>query len=392
VNPFDAIALILTIVALAIGFRSGALPQVGGLLGALAGGAVAIWAVPLVVGLLPDLEPVPTVILVLTGLLFAVGIGEAVGSSFGRSVARGLGTGLLGAADRVFGALVGIAQAVLVIWLVGGLLAAGSAPRLAQLAQTSAVLRVIDTVLPHPTEVAIELGQILDDSGLPDVFVGLEPLPAPPVDRPDDPTVRAIGALAEASTARISAQTCGANVSLGSGFIVSPGYLVTNAHVVAGGRTVRVSLAGQLTDASVVLFDAHLDVALLHAPTLRGQALRFAVADPARGSIGATLGYPGGGALTIGAAAVAGRYDARGRDIYGSTEVTRPILELRAEVDQGGSGGPFVLADGSVGGVVFAESRADQEVGYALSATSVAVRVQPAIGRTSPVDTGPCLR
>ena len=390
-NPFDAGALLLAIVAIAIGFRSGALPQVGGLIGAILGGAVAVWAVPLMVDFLPELEPIATVVIVLTGLLFAVGTGEAIGSAFGRSIGSGLGTGLLGATDRVLGGFVGAAQAVLVIWLVGGLLATGGSITLSRLAQTSAVLRVVDSVLPPPTEVAVELGRVLDDSGLPDVFVGLEPLPAPPVDRPDDPTVRAIGALAEGSTARISAQTCGARVSLGSGFIVSAGYVVTNAHVVAGGRTVRVNLAGQTADANVVLFDPELDVAVLHVPSLVGQPLRFATSDPGRGTIGAALGYPGGGALTVEPAAVAGRYNARGRDIYGRATVTRSILELRARVEQGDSGGPFVLADGTVGGLVFAESRADEDVGYALSATSVSIRIAPAIGRTSPADTGPCL-
>lgn len=391
-NPIDLGAVALAIVAVLIGFRSGALPQVGGLGGALAGGAVALWLLPAAIEILPPLDPLPTALVVLTGLLFAVGMGEALGSAFGRSLGRSLGSGVLGAADRIGGAFVGLAQAVLVIWLVGGLLAVGPAPRIAQAAQTSTVLRALDRVLPAPAEVAVELGQLLDDSGLPDVFVGLEPLPAPPVDRPDDPTTQAIAALAQASTARISAQTCGASVSLGSGFLVSTGYVVTNAHVVAGGRTVRVGLFGQLVDAVPVLFDSELDVAVLHAPGLVGNPLRFATADPGRGAIGAALGYPGGGAFDAVPAAVAGRYDARGRDIYGTSQVTRTVLELRAEIEQGDSGGPFVLADGTVGGVVFAESRADDEVGYALTATSVAVRVAPAIGRTSAVDTGPCLR
>ena len=48
-----------------------------------------------------------------------------------------------------------------------------------------------------------------------------------------------------------------------------------------------------------------------------------------------------------------------GRDIYDQTRVKRDILELRAEVDRGDSGGPLILKDGTVGGVVFAESRTD---------------------------------
>lgn len=391
-NPFDLGALLLAVLAVAIGFRSGALPQLGGLLGAIAGGAVALLALPGVIDLLPELDPLPKAVVVLTGLLFAVGMGEAAGSAIGRAVARGLGSGVLGAADRIGGAFVGIAQAILVVWLVGGLVAGGSALRIAQIAQTSTILRVLDRVLPPPTEVALELGQLLDDSGLPDVFVGLEPIPAPPVDRPDDPTARAIAGLAASSMARISAQTCGATISLGSGFIVAPGYLVTNAHVVAGSSTIRVNLGGRVVDAAAVLFDPSFDLAVLHGSGLQGPPLRFAAADPARGAVGAALGFPGGGAFEVIPAAVAGRYEARGRDIYGESQVTRPVLELRAAVEQGDSGGPFVLADGTVGGVVFAESRADPDVGYALAATSVAVRVAPAIGRTSAVDTGGCLR
>ena len=40
---------------------------------------------------------------------------------------------------------------------------------------------------------------------------------------------------------------------------------------------------------------------------------------------------------------------------------------------------------------MFAESRADPDVGYALSPVAVASRVAPAIGRTGAVDVGPCI-
>ena len=86
-------------------------------------------------------------------------------------------------------------------------------------------------------------------------------------------------------------------------------------------------------------------------------ALRFASAEPPRGAIAAALGYPGGGALTIVPAAVSGRYTATGLDIYGEARVRREILELRAAIERGDSGGPLILENGTVGGVVFAESR-----------------------------------
>ena len=69
----------------------------------------------------------------------------------------------------------------------------------------------------------------------------------------------------------------------------------------------------------------------------------------------------------------------------------RDIIEIRSDIERGNSGGPLVLADGTVGGVVFAEARTDDEVGYALSPTEVAARIRPFIGQTEPVATGDCL-
>ncbi|MDQ6795735.1 MAG: MarP family serine protease [Chloroflexota bacterium] len=390
-NLFDAAAIVLVVLAVILGFRSGALPQIGGLIGALAGGASAILALPLADSVLKTLDPPIRAVAVVVWLLLAIGLGEAVGSTAGRGIATRLGSGILGTVDRVAGAFVGVAQALLIIWLAGGLLAAGPLPRLSSQAQTSVAVRTLSGIFPPPTKIAAGLGRLLDASGLPDVFIGLEPVPAAPVDRPTDPRARAIARAAEASTVKVTAETCGA-ISSGTGFAIARDYVLTNAHVVAGGSSVRVLLGGQLRDASAVLFDPRLDVALLWAPGLGAQPLAMAASDPKRGDTGASLGFPGGGALTVVPVAVAARYDARGLDIYGKDPVNRSILELRANIERGDSGGPFVLADGTVGGVVFAESRTDPAVGYALAPTQVAIKVDPAIGRTSRVETGGCIQ
>ena len=51
----------------------------------------------------------------------------------------------------------------------------------------------------------------------------------------------------------------------------------------------------------------------------------------------------------------------------------------------------LVKPDGTVGGVVFAEARTDDEVGYALTPTSVRGAIAPALGRTGGVSTGECI-
>ena len=391
-NPLDAITLLLVVVALILGWRSGAIPQVAGLIGAIAGGAAAILALPYLADTLTALDPAFRPVAVLLWLVGAVAIGESIGASLGRAGARSLGNGLLGAADRTAGAGLGAVQALLIVWLTGSLLAEGPLPRLAETAGGSTAVRTMATILPPPTEIAVGLGGWLDATGLPDVFVGFEPLPAAPVDRPTDPTARAIAAIAEASTMKVSAATCGFS-SVGTGFVVAPGYVVTNAHVVAGAdaRGVRVSSSGRVLPAIPVLFDPDLDVALLHVTDILPIALTLASEDPGRGTVGATLGYPGGGALTILPAAVTARYAAVGHDIYGQGRIRRQVLELHADIDRGDSGGPLMLRDGTVGGVVFAEARTNPDVGYALAATEVANAIRTGFGKRAAVDTGACL-
>jgi uncharacterized membrane protein required for colicin V production len=394
VNPLDVVALLLIAIGAILGFRSGALPQIGGLIGAIGGAAIVILALPYLADALENLDPAIRPFIVLAGLLIVVAIGESIGSTIGRRLAASLGTGVLSAADRVGGSVVGVAQALLILWLVGGLLALGPIVRLSEAAQTSRAVRALNAVLPPPGDFAVELGRLLDDTGLPAVFVGFEPLPQEAVDLPDDPTARRLAKAALASTVKVAATACG-YTSSGTGFAVSGNYVVTNAHVVAGAnkRAVQVrDSGGRLHDAVTVLFDPSLDVAVLHVPGLDARALKFAVSDPIRGTVGATLGYPGGNAMQILPAAVAGAYPAVGRDIYGEDRVNRRILELHASIERGDSGGPFVLEDGTVGGVVFAEARTDDGVGYALSPTAVAKRITPAIGREGSVDTGECIR
>ena len=122
-----------------------------------------------------------------------------------------------------------------------------------------------------------------------------------------------------------------------------------------------------------------------------GLALPLAGDDPERGAPAAVLGYPNGGPLRVVGAAVAGGYPATGRNIYGTERVKREIVEIRSDIERGNSGGPLMLSDGTVGGVVFAEARTDDEVGYALAPTAVAARINPFIGSAEPVSTGECL-
>lgn len=390
-NPIDLVALALLVVAILAGIRTGAIPQVGGISGAILGLVAVWWAAPWLLEQTHSLEPIPRAMVVLGAVLAAVLVGETVGSTLGRAVAGQLGTGVLSGMDRFAGGFLGAAQAVLIIWLAGGLLVAGPFPELAGQASDSAAVRAADAYLPPPTEVIGEIATALDESGLPDVFVGLEPVPLQPADTPTDPEAARIATNAVTGTARIAALACGTDIT-GTGVIVARDHVLTNAHVVAGASTIRVSVGDTLLDGRAVLFDPELDVAVLYVPGIGGRIQRFAARDPDRGSEGAAIGFAGGGPMVILPAAVSGAYPATGRDIYGKNRITRPILELHAGIEPGDSGGPFVLRDGTIGGLVFAESRTDPAVGYALAPTAVATRIAPSLVRSGEVGVGPCIR
>jgi S1-C subfamily serine protease len=392
VNWLDLVALALVCVGLVLGVRSGAVPQLFGLMGLVGGLALVLILAPLARALLGEVEQPLRALLAISGVLLVVGACEGVGSSFGRRIRDRYVGGLGSVLDGVLGGIVGVAQAVVVIWIVGGLVAAAPVPGVAQQAQRSEAVRTISGFLPPPATLTGQIARIVGASGLPELFLGLEPAPAAPVDLPSPATALVIADGAAGSIVLIESTACG-RILTGTGFAVAPGYIVTNAHVVAGASEIAVTAddgAGRARSAVAVLFDPELDVALLRVPGLRAPGLTFATRLPVRGEPAAALGHPAGDGLAAIPAAVAATYRASGRDLYGESTVDRGIVEIRADIGPGDSGGPLMLADGTVGGVVFAESRTDPAVGYALAADAVSATVIPGVGRSGAVPTGPC--
>jgi S1-C subfamily serine protease len=393
VNYLDVAALSIICIGLVLGVRSGAVPQVLGLAGAAAGIAAFVLVAPAMRTVLGGVDQPARALAGVGAALLAIGVGEAVGSSAGRSLRRRWSEGPAAWLDGALGGVVGVFQAIVVIWIVGALLANVPVDAVASQAQRSTAIRTVDRFMPPAGAISGEIARIVGDSGLPELFVGLEPFPAAPVALPADAVAAGIARAASGSVVRVESVACGV-IDTGTGFAIAPGVFVTNAHVVAGSPDVYVSSAsaGLRRRATVVLFDPSLDVAVLQAVGIDVAILRWTATEPARGATGVALGHPLGGALTAIPAAVAAAYTASGRDLSGQGRVDRPILELRAAIEPGDSGGPFVLADGSVGGVVFAQSRTDPAVGYALTAAVVRATVDPAIASTAAVSTGPCIR
>ncbi|MCU1468695.1 MAG: Colicin production protein, partial [Actinomycetia bacterium] len=206
---------------------------------------------------------------------------------------------------------------------------------------------------------------------------------------PASPSVRAAFEHAAASTLKIEGAACG-RIQEGSGFVIAPGIVVTNAHVVAGVRQPFILANGVDTPAIPILFDPNLDIAVMRDASINAPPLHLASTTVPRGTGAAVLGYPGGGPLTVHAAIVLTEIEAVGRNIYGTSTTKRDVYELEGVVRPGNSGGPFVEPDGTVIGVVFARSSLNNDIGYALTSPDVRKRTLQAETLDTPVATGPC--
>jgi S1-C subfamily serine protease len=390
VNVLDAVIILLVVVSVVSGFRRGAVLQVvtysGLILGLVAGSLLA----PRVARLVED--PFAQAAAAMLTLLFLAAVGDAVGFLVGRRVWAVTRRSRLDPVDAGAGSVVAGTAALLTVWFLAFNLVQGPFPALSRQIRSSAVITGIDAVLPRPPSLLAEVRTFLDRFGFPEVFAGLPPAPVGPVEEPSRTEAQRAFDAADQSTVRIVGQACG-QISEGSGFVVEGGLVVTNAHVVSGVSAPEVQLQdGGSFDATTVLFDPGLDVAILRPSGAVARPLRLDPSTLDRGAEGAVLGYPGGGDLTGDRAAVRRTIPAVGRDIYGGDEVRRNVYELQAAVGPGNSGGPFVTTAGDVAGVVFAASTTDEGVGYALTSEEVRPAIEQALGRTTPAGTGPCIR
>jgi S1-C subfamily serine protease len=392
-NWIDLIVVVIAVLAAMRGWRRGLVGQIFELGGGFIGLVIGVAIGPRIASLFADQAGLQAALISLIVVFLALSLGQTLGFLIGHRF-QTMARGSLGQADQGMGAAFGVIVWLLAFWLIGSMLVGGPSRSLARSLKDSAILRATSNVLPKPPNVLAYLRQYLETSGFPQVFAGLPPL-SEPVDLPPDRVVREAVAAAGDSTVRIVVDACG-GTQLGSGWISDPDSVVTNAHVVAGGGPVTVQqLDGTNRSGEVVFFDPKTDIAVIHvSEAMTAEPLELVIEQQERGTVGAALGYPGDadGQFVPTKAAVQAFYEATGRDIYGQELVTREVYELRARVQQGDSGGPFVLPDGRVAGVVFAASTTDGDTGYALTGAEAEDEVDAGSSRTDPVDTGRCTR
>jgi S1-C subfamily serine protease len=183
-----------------------------------------------------------------------------------------------------------------------------------------------------------------------------------------------------------------------TGFVIAPGYAMTNAHVVED--VARPKFAG--LPATVVLYDDTVDLAVLRVPGLDLPPLKFDAAD--KGDTVTVAGF--GGRPKLREAKVKGFL--RNGQVQdpddgfpavhgaGSVLIDRPLIP-------GDSGGPWLTKDGDVAGVsalrvdgrslwdrLRFRSFEDKEIGLAVAASIAAEVAAEGIGLTAPVKVPGC--
>ncbi len=387
-NIVDLVVLVLVAAAAIRGFRLGAVVQVLSLVGFVAGLFLGAMLASVTVHWVKDPNARAVVALVtMLGVATACG---SLGRVVGALTFRQFHHGLAGSVDSGVGLVVAVVTALLVVWLLAGTLVnSTSSLGLNAAISGSRILRSLDDVLPAPPAVFSRVQGFLSAEGFPPVFAGIAPVSAAPVALPGDAELRRAVQLASASTVKIVGDGCG-QIQEGSGFVVSPGLVVTNAHVVAGIAHPTVEDTAGTHGTAVVLFDPSYDLAVMRVAGLTEPALPLDAGTVGRGAQAAVLGYPEGGPFTAVAAGVMAEFTAEGRDIYGQGLTLRDVYEIQAVVRPGNSGGPLVQPDGEVIGVVFSRSTTDGDIGYALTSPGVLSRVDRAESATRTVGTGGC--
>ena len=187
-----------------------------------------------------------------------------------------------------------------------------------------------------------------------------------------------------------TATVIGRQRAIGSGFVIDPtGYIVTNAHVVAGAQRIQIvvpegpsdgSLAAilatrtNIVPARVVGVDKEIDLALLKVDNVKFDALPLALyRNIHQGEVVLAFGSPQGlrNTVTFGVVSSVAR----------QTDPDSPMVYIQtdAPINPGNSGGPLVNVDGEVVGIntfILSQSGGNEGIGFAIPSSVVGVAYQ----------------
>lgn len=273
--------------------------------------------------------------------------------------------------DRFLGAILGSIVGLGFVWFAAGLLPVVPSISLRKEIRDSRIIARLDATLPPTTTLMNWLENSLAQTKIPEIISEFEPkVITKEATLPKLEYFNNIVTSAQNSVVEIEGRSC-SGVGVGSGFIVAPNYIVTNAHVVAGMRYPFIQDVNGRHAAQIVAFDPNLDIAVLKTERLQGKSITLSSEIAPIDTQGVVLGYPGGGPFKASPAVIMEHFTALGKDIYNESDQRRDVYALKADVEPGNSGGPLLDSEGKAIGVIFARSTVHDQVGYALSAPAV---------------------
>lgn len=392
------VILIAVIAAFAVaGYRQGFIIGVLSLVGFVAGVAIGAYLAPGISHALAASTSGQALLAILVVFAMAV-IGMLVASGIGVAVRSRLADGPATTADSLGGAAVNVIAVVIVAWIIGSLVVGAKAfPAFVRQVNNSAVLRTVDRVMPRSPQylpMFPALRSLLAHGELSTtVFSAIGAEPADNLSAPDAAVLSSPALAAdERSIVKVTgtARSCSQTIE-GTGFVISPQHVLTNAHVVAGvdSDMAVTTSGGNQFSATVVLYDPDRDLAVLYVPQLAARQLSFA-GQASFGTSGIVAGYPLSHGFTPIPARIGATIEPFVPNIYQTGSMTRQIYQIRAAIEPGNSGGPLLSTNGQVYGVVFAKSIPDQQTGYAMTAAEVAGDVRAGSHATGAVSTQAC--
>ncbi len=183
-----------------------------------------------------------------------------------------------------------------------------------------------------------------------------------------------VGVVERAGPAVVSLEIGGNKMGggAGSGFVVTPdGYVMTNSHVVANGKKIRVrSPSGEIAEGQVMGDDPATDLALVR---IDGTGFAYLPVDgaltPRVGQLAVAIGNPLGFESTVSTGVVS----ALGRSLRGrGNKLIDGVIQHTAPLNPGNSGGPLLDGTGRVIGVNTAIIARSQGIGFAIAVETAA--------------------
>ena len=155
----------------------------------------------------------------------------------------------------------------------------------------------------------------------------------------------------------------GTDITQGSGFIISPeGYIITNAHVLSGGKVVKVLTYEdkRWIPAQLVGYDSIMDIAIIKIPGDNYKYLTFESSSNLQvGEKAIALGNPLGLSFSVSE----GIISALNRQ--GPNQLPA-YIQIDVPLNRGNSGGPLVSKKGKVIGVNNFKLQNSENLGFAL--------------------------